>query len=84
MKTLLTVAEGIMDSAAAEYRAENLSSAKSVQAYAENGLNVSLSTEQAKRIMDICQPLANRMDSGEVISENDWFHEFTRPLSEDE
>ncbi|MFK8259695.1 helix-turn-helix domain-containing protein [Erwinia sp. AnSW2-5] len=78
---LLNVAEAIMDSAASEYRATNLLNAEAVQAYAENGMDIYLSTEEAQTILDVCGPLAARESNGEIISDNDWHHEFTKPLS---
>lgn len=46
---LVSVAEAIMDSAAKEYRADNLASVESVQEYAENGMDIYLTNNEAKK-----------------------------------
>jgi len=53
MSKKLKVAEGILD--ASEYLEINLASLVSVQAYAENGMNIYLSDDEAKKVLDVCK-----------------------------
>lgn len=77
---LLDVAEGIMDSAAEEYRADNLASIESVQRYAE-AIDIDLSDEDALRVLTACRNMQERIDAGEIPGTDDWYHEFQKPLS---
>ena len=51
---MLTVAEGILDLAAAEYRETNLSDAAAVEAYASNGCEIELTVEECERVRAAC------------------------------
>jgi len=77
----LIVAEGIMDSAEAEYRAENLASSDAVMDYAD-GIEVNISEEEAEEILDVCKAMQARLDAGEIPTTDDWYHDFDKPLSQ--
>lgn len=69
---LVSVAEAIMDGAAEEYRHINLENTFSVQAYAENGMDIYLTDEEAKHVLDACKAMTSRLDNGEIPGTNDW------------
>jgi len=50
MNNLVKAFEGISDSAASEYYTINAASVESVITYAQNGLDISLSDEDAQRV----------------------------------
>lgn len=77
---LVKVAEGIMDAAASEWRAENLRDAAAVKQYAAGGLEIYLNDAEAELILSVCRKMAARMDAGEIVGSNDWYHEFESPL----
>jgi len=77
----LTVAEGIMDTAAEEYRAENLASINTVMDYAE-GIEVNISEEEAEEILDVCKAMQSRLGAGEIPTTDEWYHDFKKPLSQ--
>lgn len=79
---MLKVAEGIMDSAAEEYRAENLSGIIAVQNYAENGLNIHLTDKEANIVLEYCRAMQARLGAGEIPGSNDWYHDFEKPIRE--
>ncbi|UYB71586.1 hypothetical protein NBH81_03550 [Aeromonas veronii] len=70
MSNLYEIAEAIMDSAAAEYRDENLATAAAVEDYAFNAMGVAIATEQAELIRSTLQ---DYIDS-DASSSNDWHH----------
>ncbi|MCT8350077.1 hypothetical protein LGZ99_23485 [Photorhabdus temperata] len=82
MTTLLNIAEAILSSSQKEYRAKNLESIKSVQDFAEGAFDLYISSEDADKILTVCKAIHERIESGEVISENDWHYDFEKPLSE--
>ena len=77
----LIVAEGIMDSAEAEYRSENLASSDAVMDYAD-GIEVNISEEEAEEILDVCKAMQARLEAGEIPTTDDWYHDFKKPLSQ--
>ena len=77
----LTVAEGIMDTAAEEYRSENLASVDSVMDYAD-GLDVDITQTEAKQVLSVCQRMQSRLDAGEIPTTGAWYHDFEKPLSQ--
>lgn len=79
---LAIVAEAIMDSAAEEYRSDNLASVSTVQMYAENGMNIYLNEDEAQRILSVCRSIVERLNSGEIPDTKEWYYTFTAPLSE--
>jgi len=70
-----------MDSAEEEYRSENLASIDTVMEYAD-GIEVSISEEETEEILDVCKAMQNRLDSGEIPTTDDWYHNFKNPLSQ--
>jgi len=70
-----------MDSAEEEYRSENLASIDTVMEYAD-GIEVSISEEETEEILDVCKAMQNRLDSGEIPTTDDWYHDFEKPLSQ--
>ncbi|MFR9719888.1 hypothetical protein ACL00X_11080 [Aeromonas diversa] len=70
MSNLYEIAEAIMDSAAAEYRDENLATAVAVEDYAFNAMGVNITTEQAELIRSTLQSYIDSNPS----SSNDWHH----------
>lgn len=78
---LVRVAEAIMDSAAEEYRTQNLTDINSVKAYAENGMDIYLTDDEAKKILLVCLAMKERLENGEIPDKNDWHNSFTTPLS---
>ena len=80
-KTLLAVAEGILDPAAEEYRDINLKAAQAVQAYAENGMETLLSDGEADRILDICKRWLSGTADGTLNGTHDYYHHVERPLN---
>jgi hypothetical protein len=81
---LLEVAEGILDSAAHEYREENLSSLESVKAYAENGCDIYLSDDEAKQVLDACKTWVDGTESGDLNGTNDYYYAVKKALLGDE
>jgi len=77
----LIVAEGIMDSAAAEYRSENLASSDAVMEYAE-GIEVNITEKEAEEILDVCKAMQSLLDAGEIPTIDEWYHDFKKPLSQ--
>lgn len=73
-KDMLQVAEGIMDSAIEEFRAVNLKNIKTVQDYAENGLEIYLSDIEARYTLALCREIQEKINMGEIPSSNEWFH----------
>ena len=49
------IAASILDSAIEEYRGINLASADAVSDYAENGMGISISDEEAEAILKACK-----------------------------
>lgn len=80
MTKLLEVAEGILDSAISEYLEENLSSIESVQVYAENGCNITLSDDEAKTVHRACKAWVVGSESGELNGTNDYYYTVKQPL----
>jgi hypothetical protein len=75
---MLTVAEGILDSAASEYRDTNLADASAVEAYAELGCKISLTLEECEKVRTACMDyIANSGNES-----NDYFQMVVVPLSE--
>ena len=80
MTSLLKVAEGILDSAASEYLEDNLSSIDSVQAYAENGCEISLSDDEAKKVLNACKAWVDGTESGKLNGSNDYYYTVKKTL----
>jgi len=80
MSKLLNVAEGILDSAASECLEENLSSIESVQAYAENGMDVVLSNDESSKVLNVCKSWITGVESGELNGTNDYYYTVKKPL----
>ena len=80
-KTLLAVADGILDPAAEEYRDINLKDAQAVQAYAENGMETLLSDGEADRILDICKRWLSGTADGTLNGTHDYYHHVEQPLN---
>ena len=80
MTDLHRVAEGLLDSAARKYRKKNLSSASTVQQYADAGMGISMSGAEAERIRVACQSwLADEADNfGSTAA---WHRLVTGPLA---
>ena len=76
---LLLVAEGLLDEAN-EAIYENLMTPENVQAYAELGLEIILSSEHAELIMTTCKQW---LDSSEQTA-NNYYHDVERVLESDE
>ena len=64
---LKKVAEGICDSAASESFESNTESFEAVQAYAENGLAILLTDEQAEKVRDVCLRAAQSQGENELF-----------------
>jgi len=77
----LIVAEGIMDSAAAEYRSENLASSDALMEYAD-GIEIDITQSEAEQVLSVCQRMQSRLDDGEIPTTDDWYHDFEKPLSQ--
>lgn len=60
-KNMKKVMDGIMDSAASEWRQINLKNTDAIHAYSENGLNIYLTNKQAEYILRKCR----KMDAAE-------------------
>jgi hypothetical protein len=84
MTSLLKVAEGILDSAASEYLDDNLSSIDSVQAYAENGCEISLSDDEATEVLNACRAWVEGTESGKLNGTNDYYYTVKKSLSGEE
>lgn len=80
MKNLLYVAESILDSAAIEYAGENLESVKSVQVYAENRCDITLSDSEAEKVLAACKAWVDGTESGELNGTNDYYYTVKKPL----
>ena len=78
MTTLFDVAEAVLDSAAEEFRAINLASVEALQAYAENGMDIELSDDDAEKTLEVCR----FWPDGEFHGSNDYFHHVETPLNE--
>jgi hypothetical protein len=74
---MLTVAEGILDSAAAEYRETNLASWESVDAYASNGCEIELTQAECSKVLAACREYI----AADVLSSNDYYTIIESPLS---
>lgn len=77
--TLLQIAEGILDEAN-EATLENLESADSVQAYAENGMDLTINTDHAELIRTTCLAWVNNPEQ----TANDYYHDVERVLESDD
>ena len=66
---MLIVAEGILDSAAAEYRETNLASCESVADYASNGCGIELTEDECERVLCACR----KYIAAESSSSNDYY-----------
>jgi hypothetical protein len=84
MTKLLQVAEGILDSAAEEYIADNLASVESVKQYAEGGCDIYLTNEEAKQVFSTCKAWIEGTESGELNGTNDYYYTVKKPLLGDE
>ena len=71
------VFDGIVD--AEEYFKENTRSPESVKQYAENGLDILLSDQQAKKIHKLLLKYKKMKDAGDLDS-NTMYHEFEKKL----
>ena len=80
MKTLLAVAEGILDPAAEEHLDINLEDAVAVKAYAEHGMGILLSDDEADRILDICRGWLSGTADGTLNGTDDYYHHVEQPL----
>ena len=78
----LTVANGIMDAAASEYLSTNLADIEAVQQYAEGGLDINLSEEEAEKVLSVCTAMQSRLDTGEIPTTDEWYHDYEKPLSQ--
>jgi hypothetical protein len=83
MNKLLTVAEGILDSAASEHLASNLESTDTVQEYAEHGCDINLDMDEAEKVLSVCNAWVKGTESGELNGTNDYFYTVEKPLSAD-
>jgi hypothetical protein len=79
----LTVAEGIMDSAACEYLSTNLASVESVKEYAAGGLDIFLTDADALTVFEVCTAMRARMSAGEIPGTDDWYNDFAKPLNKE-
>lgn len=77
MSNLYEIAEAIMDSAAAEYRDENLATAAAVEDYAFNAMGINITTAQAELIRSTLQSYIDSNPS----SSNDWHHQVKAALT---
>mgnify|MGYP003130916975 CR=1 FL=1 len=77
--TLLQIAEGILDEAN-EATLENLESADSVQAYAENGMDLTINTDHAELIRTTCLAWVNNPEQ----TANDYYYDVERVLESDD
>jgi len=81
MSKLYRVFDGITDTAAAEYFQFNTESADRVMEYAENGMSVELSENEALLLLSYLRKYGERIKSGEMISSHDLYHDFEKPLA---
>ena len=79
---LIDVAEAILDGAASEYLDDNLATAAAVEAYAENGMGLLLTTAQAQKIKDTCVNWIFGVQFGELDGVEDYYYHVTKPLIE--
>ena len=75
---LVAVAEAILD--AKEFLAENTKSIATVQAYAENGMGITLSSEQAKSILYAILLWQWGTEQGELNGTDAYYYTITAPL----
>jgi hypothetical protein len=81
MSKLLDIAEGIMDTAAEEFRTINLASYQAVQEYAHVVEDVVLSKHEAELIRIVCMVWLKRQFS---LGSMDYYWYFKRPLLDEE
>lgn len=79
MSNLYEIAEAIMDSAAEEYRADNLASATAVEDYAFNAMGINITTDEAELIRSTLQ---SYIDANPNCS-NQWHHMVKVPLADE-
>lgn len=79
MSNILKVFEGIIDPAN-DFRAENLASTDAVDDYATNALNIDLTTDELTRVFELATDYEARQSAGEIISADDYYHDYTSQL----
>lgn len=79
MSRKLRVAEGIIDSAAEEYRDINLKDVDAVIAYATS-MDIELSYEEAEKVREACLNWVEAAEAGKVAGSYDYYAIVTEPL----
>lgn len=77
--SLVTVAEAILDDAAAEHRDENLANKESVVRYADS-INIQLSDYHADRVLTVCKLWIENTEEGYWNGTDDYEEHVTEPL----
>jgi len=75
---MLTVAEGILDAAAADYIETNLENWEAVDAYASNGCQIELTQEECEKVLSACRKYV----ASDINCSNDYYAIVEGPLSE--
>jgi len=78
LNKLQQVAEGILDTSAAEYFEQNTKDYYAVQDYAENGLDITLTDDEAEKVREVLVAY----DSNEELhgSGNNYYHHVIKAL----
>jgi hypothetical protein len=80
-KTLFTVFNAFVDPAIDQPLRERINRDE-ILAYASEGMGIQLSYDHADLLLQHVGRLSNQRDNGEIISTNDFWHNFEKPLSE--
>ena len=81
MNNLTIVAEDILDGAISEYFASNVETLESVQAYAENACEITLSDDEAEKVREACMAWVNGVASGRLNGTDDYHKTVIEPLT---
>ena len=82
MTNLLNIAEAILDSAAREYRDDNLASTEAVQNYADGAFNSYITKDEANQVRDVCLTWINLSADGNIPGTQDYYDVVTSKLSD--
>ena len=81
VNNLTIVAEDILDGAISQHFASNVETLESVQAYAENVCEITLSDDEAEKVRKVCMAWVNGVASGRLNGTDDHYKTVIEPLT---